>query len=86
MYDVLPNTALTAIASCASGGCRGYDELVPHMVRGKEGGGREGGRDSGREGEEGGRGREGEGGGGREGEGGGGREGEGYSLLCQWRV
>lgn len=33
VYDALPNTALMAIASCASGGCRGYDELVPHMVR-----------------------------------------------------
>ena len=33
MYDALPNTALVAIASCASGGTRGYDELVPHMVR-----------------------------------------------------
>jgi hypothetical protein len=32
VYDALPNTALAAIASCASGGCRGYDELVPHMV------------------------------------------------------
>ena len=32
MYDALPNTALVSIASCASGGCRGYDELVPHMV------------------------------------------------------
>ena len=33
VQDVLPNTALTAIASCASGSCRGYDELVPHRVR-----------------------------------------------------
>lgn len=33
VYDALPNTALAAIASCASGSCRGYDELVPHMVR-----------------------------------------------------
>ena len=32
VYDVLPNTALVTIASCANGGCRGYDELVPHMV------------------------------------------------------
>ena len=33
VQDALPNTALTAIASCASGSCRGYDELVPHRVR-----------------------------------------------------
>ena len=33
VYDALPNTALVAIASCASGSCAGYDQLVPHMVR-----------------------------------------------------
>ena len=33
VQDALPNTALVTIACCASGGCRGYDELVPHMVR-----------------------------------------------------
>ena len=32
MWDALPNTALVAIAGCAVGSCRGYDELVPHMV------------------------------------------------------
>lgn len=36
VYDVLPNTALVTIASCANGGCRGYDELVPHMVSREE--------------------------------------------------
>jgi glycogen debranching enzyme len=32
VQDALPNTALMAIASCASGSCRGYDELVPHKI------------------------------------------------------
>lgn len=32
VQDALPNTALTTIASCASGSCRGYDELIPHRV------------------------------------------------------
>ena len=32
VYDALPNSALVAIASCASGTCAGYDQLVPHMV------------------------------------------------------
>ena len=32
VWDALPNTALVAIAGCAVGSCRGYDELVPHMV------------------------------------------------------
>ena len=32
-YDALPNAALVSIASCASGSCTGYDQLVPHTVR-----------------------------------------------------
>ena len=32
VWDALPNTALVAIAGCAVGSCRGYDELVPHTV------------------------------------------------------
>ena len=32
VWDALPNTALVAITGCAIGSCRGYDELVPHMV------------------------------------------------------
>ena len=33
VYDILPNSALVGIASCASGSCAGYDQLVPHMVQ-----------------------------------------------------
>lgn len=32
VQDALPNTALVSIASCANGGCRGYDELIPHKI------------------------------------------------------
>ena len=32
VFDVVPTTALIAMTACPTGSCRGYDELVPHMV------------------------------------------------------